>query len=267
MDVEKSGKQPPGELIPLFSDLAASPSLMEKGRLFDPGYSVDVRVALWLEYFLTAGDEPLKEIWARLSLEEQKTLGIKILKYYLSQPVFIRLSPEEKPIKPAPPLLLRRQGKVLTVERGIEPQGKVWLYYPLVHHRLWPGLLTLFQGGIFSFEEVVKGLGPELTIASSSRLIKIRQRAETLGSLFREKPGTSPSLIPEGQIDTEKTKILMVEDAPAQDPGSVNLSKGLSEGLKSGQSPTPGPDISLVQPAAPKKKKKRKPSSDQMELF
>ena len=53
---------------------------------------------------------------------------------------------------------------------------------------LWPGLLTLFQGGIFSFEEVIKGLEPELTIAASSHLETIRQRAETLHSLFRKGP-------------------------------------------------------------------------------
>lgn len=263
MDLEKSGKQLPDEWLPLFSDRAGSPSLMEKERFFHPGYSIGVRVALWLEYFLTAGLGPLKEIWARLSLEEQKTLGIEILKCYLSQPVFIRLFPEKKPIEPTSSLLLGRQGKVLTVKRGTETDGEVWFYYPLAHHRLWPGLLTLFQGGSFPFEEVVKDLGPELAIAASSRLIKIRQRAETLGSFFREKPGVAPSLIPERQGESEKTKTLMVEDAPAQVPGTADF----SEGLEPDQDLTPGPGLSSVQPAPPKKKKKKKPSADQMKLF
>lgn len=263
MDIEKSGKQLPGELIPLFSDRAASPSLMGKERLFDQGYSVDVRIALWLEYFLTAGMGPLKEKWSRQPEEEQKTLGIEILKYFLFQPVFIRLFPGKKPREPTNPHLLSRQGKVLTVKRGAEPDGEIWFYYPLVHHRLWPDLLTLFQGGNFSFEEVVKGLGPELAIAASSRLIKIRQRAETLDALFRDKPGAAPSLIPEGQLGTEKPQTLAAEDVPVDDPGDA----GLSEGLKTDQAPTPGPDLSLVQPAPPKKKKKKKASADQMKLF
>ncbi len=88
--------------------------------------------------------------------------------------------------------------------------GRVWFYYPLVHHRLWPGLLTLFQGGNFSFEEVFKGLEPELTIAASSHLETIRQRAETLSSLFRKGPdGDAPSsMIPDRQKQYRKIEDL-----------------------------------------------------------
>ena len=264
MGEKASSEQFSNEWIDLFSD--PDRFLAGKGILLEKEYPPPLRLVLWLEYFLTAGVESLKEIWGRLSLEEQKVLGIEILKCYLFQPLFVRIFPQEKSIKPAPPLLLRRQGKILTVERGTEPDGpdgEVWFYYPLVHHRLWPDLLTLFQGGGFSFEEVAKDLEPELTMAVSSHLEIFRRRAEALVSLSREKPGVAPSLIPEGQSGTEKTKIMMVEDAPVDKPRGTDL----SEGLKPDQDLTPGPDLSSVQPAAPKKRKKKKPAPDQMKLF
>lgn len=265
MGEKASSEQFPNDWIAFFSD--PDQFLTKKGILLEREYPPPLRLALWLEYFLTAGVKPLKGLWARLPMEEQNVLGVEILKCYLFQPLFIRIFPEEKSLKPTPPLLLKKQGKILTVERGTEPDGpdgEVWFYYPLVHHRLWPGLLTLFQQGeIFSFEEVAKGLEPELAIAASSHLETIRQRAETLSSLFRKMPGAAPSLIPEGQMGTEETTTLMVEDAPARVPGTANL----TEGRKTGQAPSPGPDSSLDQPAPPKKKKKKKPALDQMKLF
>jgi hypothetical protein len=254
------------EWIDLFSD--PDQFLTGKRILLQKECPLPLRLALWLEYFLTAGAGSLKEIWGRLSLEEQKVLGIEILKCYLFQPLFIRLSPEEKSIKPPSPLLLKKQGKILTVERGSEPDGpdgKVWFYYPLVHHRLWPGLLTLFQGGTFSFEEVAKGLGPDLMVASSSHLETIRQRAETLRSFFRKCPdGDVPfQVMPDRQRQIEKSGAFIAEDVPAQVQEDVRF----SEGEKSARPPTPGPDLSSVQPAAPKKRKKKKPAPDQMDLF
>jgi hypothetical protein len=264
MGEKASSEQSPIEWIAFFSD--PDQFLTRKGILLEKEYPPPLRLALWLEYFLTAGVKPLKGLWARLPMEEQKVLGMGILKCYLFQPLFIRLSPEGKSLKPTPPLLLKKQGKILTVERGTEPDGpdgEVWFYYPLVHNRLWPGLLTLFQGEILSFEEVFKSLESELTIAASSQLETIRQRGETLASLFRDKPGAAPSLIPEGQMGTEKTTTLMVDDAPAQVPGTANL----TEGGRTGLAPSPGPDSFLDQPAPPKKKKKKKPAPDQMKLF
>lgn len=251
------------EWIDLFSD--PDQFLTGKGILLQKECPLPLRLALWLEYFLTAGAGSLKEIWGRLSLEEQKVLGIEILKCYLFQPLFIRLSPEEKSIKLPSPLLLKKQGKILKVERGSEPDREVWFYYPLVHHRLWPGLLTLLQGGIFSSEEVIKGLEPELIIPSSSHLETIRQRAETLSSLFRKRPdGDVPfQMMPDRQKQTERTGVFIVEDVPAQIQEDVRS----SEGEKSIQRPIPGPDSSLDQPAPPKKKKKKKPAADQMDLF
>ena len=264
MGEKVSSEQFPDDWIAFFSD--PDQFLTKKGILLEKEYPSPLRLALWLEYFLTTGMGSLKKTWGRLSMEEQNVLGVKILKCYLFQPLFIRMSPEGKSLKPTPPLLLKKQGKILTVERGTKsdgPDGEVWFYYPLVHHRLWPGLLTLFQGEILSFEEVFKGLEPELTIAASSQLETIRHRAETLRSLFRKVPSTAPSLIPEGQMGTEEAKTLMVEDAPARVPETANL----TEGRKTGQAPSPGPDSSLDQPAPPKKKKKKKPASDQMKLF
>ena len=99
--------------------------------------------------------------------------------------------------------------------------GEVWFYYPLVHHRLWPGLLTLLQGGIFSSEEVIKGLEPELTIAASSHLEPIRQRVETLSSLFRDRQeGDVPfPVMPDRQRPTEKSGVFIAEDVPAPSSG------------------------------------------------
>ena len=126
-------------------------------------------------------------------------------------------------------------------------------------------MLTLLQGGIFSSEEVIKGLEPELTIAVSSHLEPIRQRVETLSSLFRDRQeGDVPfPVMPDRQRQTKKSGVFIVEDVPAQIQEDVRF----SEGEKSIQRPTSGPDSSLVQPAKPQKRKKKKPEADQMDLF
>ncbi|MGC1401395.1 MAG: hypothetical protein WA974_00525 [Thermodesulfobacteriota bacterium] len=266
MGEKASSEQFPNDWIAFFSE--PDQFLARKGILLEKEYPSPLRLALWLEYFLTAGVKPLEGLWARLPMEEQKVLGVEILKCYLFQPLFIRMSPEGKSLKPTPTLLLKKQGKILTVERGTEPDGpdgEVWFYYPLVHNRLWPGLLTLFQGEILSFEEVFKSLEPELTIAASSQLETIRKRAKTLRSLFSKEPdeGVPFPMTPNRPNQSEKIGTFNVEDDPAQVPMDVRF----SEGDKSAQPPASVPDISPVQPVKSQKKKKKKPVPDQMKLF
>lgn len=263
MGEKPSSEQFPDKWIDLFSD--PDQFLTGKGILLEEESPPPLRLALWLEYFLTAGARSFEEIWGRLSMEEQKVLGIEILKCYLFQPLFIRISPEEKSIKLPSPILLKKKGKILAVERGSEPDGEVWFYYPLVHHRLWPGLLTLFQGGVFSSEEVIKGLEPELTITASSHLETIRQRTGTLRSFFRKGPdGEAPfSMMPDRQNQTGKKGAFLVENVPVQVQEDVRF----SEVEESARPPASEPDIFPVQPVKPQKRKKKKPKPDQMDLF
>jgi hypothetical protein len=70
---------------------------MGNESLFETGYPASLRLALWLDFFLMAGEEGFKKKWPLLPTEEQKTLGIELLKCYLVQPLFLRLSQEERP--------------------------------------------------------------------------------------------------------------------------------------------------------------------------
>jgi hypothetical protein len=263
MKEKESSEQFPEEWIDLFSD----PDQLLKGDwiLLRKEYPPPLRLALSLEFYLTAGEEPLKELWGRLPLEELKVLRIEILKCYLFQPLFIRLFPQEKPRNPNPPLFLKRRGNLLFAERGTGSGREVGFYYPLAHHRLWPGLLSMNQNEKFSFEKCIKNLEPELTTAASSRMETLRQRADILRSLFlRERDGDVLFSVEPDQPDRkEKTEDVILEDKPAQDPGEVRF----SEGDKNAHSPASGPDLSPAQSAKPQKKKKKKPAADQMDLF
>jgi hypothetical protein len=263
MGEKESSERFTKEWIDLFSD--PDRVFKEEGILLTKDRPLSLLFALGLEFFLMAGEQSLKEFWGWLPLEEQKALRIEILKCYLFQPLFIRLFPEEKPINLTPPLLLKRQGKLLLVERGTGSGGEIGFYYPLVHHRLWPGLLSLNQEGIFSSEEILQGLEPELIIAASSTLKTIRQRAETLRALQKEEEeGEIPfSMGANQQKPAGEIEAVNAEDAPAGDPEEDRFPAR----DESAQPSVPVPDISPVQPAKPQKRKKKKPVPDQMDLF
>jgi hypothetical protein len=250
---------------PLFSDSAFDQLVLEEKVLFQPGYLKPLRLALWLDYFLMAGQDRLKEKWAQLSWEEQQALGIELLRCYLFQPLFLRLSQEERSATKNLLLISGKPGNLLRVEVESETTSESRFFYPLAHQRLWPGFLAVFEEGLFSSKEVFKGLQPELTLASSSRLETIRHRAETLDSFFLkwQGGGVSPDVIKTEQTNLEKSAPVPMEDLPAQTPGGVHSASAV-EAIQSAEE---GADLLPTSPTSPPKKKKRKTPTDQLKLF
>lgn len=251
------------DLIDLFSDPAQS--LTEKGDLFEKGCPAPLGLALWLESFLMAGEKPLKKEWTRLSSEAQRILGVELLKCYLFQPLFIRLSGEGRSGTTTPPTILGKQGKLLQIHYGGGPARKIRLFYPLAHSRLWPGVMTVSEEELFSSEKMFKQLEPGLRMAASSRSEKIRQRAETLRAFFLKWQGgsVSRSLKPEENTATSKRKPFNDVEIHAQEPGDANLDNDIVPT----QPMTSDPDSVPALPPRPKKKRKGKSASDQMKLF
>jgi hypothetical protein len=260
MKEDPSQEQSLKERADLFSDPASSLSHLGKGNLSASRYSESLHLALWLEFFLIAGKEPMKEKLALMPLEEQTELGIELLKCYLFQPLYIRLSMEQKTSVIKAPLTLESQGKLFQVEYGIGKDKKKELLYPLDHFHFWPGLFGLLEENFFSSEKVLKALEPGIILTSSSRLEKIRHRAETLGSLF---------------LNGKRKDITF--DSPPEDPSKIN--DGLEDtpgqahrDIHHPRQPEPNLPISSVSDplspfGTPKRKKKKKSSMDQMELF
>ncbi|MGA3083754.1 MAG: hypothetical protein ABSE95_03045 [Thermodesulfobacteriota bacterium] len=249
------------EWTDLFSDPASSLSALGKEALFERTYSVPLHLALWLEFFLIAGEEPVKEKWALLPLEEQTDLGIELLKCYLFQPVYIRLVKEERSLVLKAPLIMVNQEKFFQVEHGTGTNRKIELLYPLDHRRFWPELFGIFQEDFFSSEKVLKALEPGISLTSSSRLIKIKQRAETLGSFFvkGKNKETSTYLLPKDQSKTKNA----LEDIPGQAHEEIRPPKEIEPNHLA-------PAVSDLPPSPllpPKRKKKKKSSQEQMELF
>ena len=262
MKEDPSQEQSLKEWTDLFSDPASSLSALGKGDLSEPTFSASLYLALLSDLFLIAGEEPVKEKWASLPQEVQTDLGIELLKDYLFQPLYIRLSKEKKlsPIKS--PLKLESQGKFFRVEHGAGPNRKIELLYPLNHRRFWPDLFRLFEEDFFSSEKVFKALEPEILLASSSRLEKIRQRAENLSTLFLKgkQQEISTGLPPGDQSEINK--------CPGRYPRAS--ARGGSSPGKDGARPVgslPISDLPPSPPSPPKRKKKKKPSDDQLELF
>ncbi|OGP50294.1 MAG: hypothetical protein A2Y79_00960 [Deltaproteobacteria bacterium RBG_13_43_22] len=261
MNEDPSQAQSLKEFIDLFSDPVSSLSSLSNGTLFDPSFSSPLYLALWLEFFLIAGEKPVKERWALLPLAEQTDLGVELLKCYLFQPLYIRLSKEEKSSAIKSPLRLESQGKLFQVEHGTGTNRKIELLYPLDHLRFWPDLFQLFKEDFFSSEKVLKALEPGIILTSSSRLEKIRRRAETLGSFFRKEKDEKISMDflsgerPKPKMVLSETSGPAYPEPPA--PGPIEPSR--PEPVISDLSPSP--------PLPPKKKRKKKPSQDQMELF
>ncbi len=261
MKESPSQEQSLKEWTDLFSDSAESLSALEKGDFSEPTFSASLYLALLSDLFLSAGEEPVKEKWASLSRVVQTDLGIELLKDYLFQPLYIRLSKEKKlsPIKS--PLKLESQGKFFRVEHGAGPNRKIELLYPLNHRRFWPDLFRLFEEDFFSSEKVFKALEPEILLASSSRLEKIRHRAEDLSTLFLKgkHPEISASLPPGDQSEITNAR----EDAPGPAHGDVHPPEKMEPDL----SAPAISDLPPSPPSPPKRKKKKKPSDDQLELF
>jgi len=261
MNEDRSQGKSLKEWADLFSDPASSLSALGKGNHSESTYSAPLHLALWLEFFLIAGEEPVKEKWALLPLEEQIDLGIELLKCYLFQPLYIRLVKEERSSALKAPLIMVTQGKFFQIEHGIETNRKIELLYPLDHRRFWPDLFRLFQKVFFSSEKVLKALEPGISLTSSSGLRKIRQRAETLGSFFLKGKGKeiSTDLLPGDQSKTKNAR----EDTPGQAHEEIHPPKEIETKL-------PAPAVSDLPPSPlspPKRKKKKKSSQDQMELF
>jgi hypothetical protein len=264
MKEDPSLEQPLKEWIDFFSDPASSLFTLGKGNLSESAYSESLYLALWLEFFLVAGEEQVKKKWALLPLEEQTGLGIELLKCFLFQPLYIRLSKEEKSSAIKSPLKLESQGKLFRVEHGSGTNRKIEFLYPLDHYRFWPDLFRVFPEDFFSSEKILKALEPGIIMASSSRLGKIRQRAETLGSFFLKSTGTKipSSPLPEEQSNIDKNG-LFADDSPDQTEGIVHS----FEMIAPVQFP-PMTEENKPSPSSPKReKKKRRSSKDQMELF
>ena len=259
MKEDPSQEQSLKEWIDLFSDPATSLSTLEKGNLSESAYSASLYLALWLEFFLVAREKPVKEKWASLPQGEQTDLGIELLKCYLFQPLYIRLSKEERSSAIKAPLTMEAQGKLFRVEHGTGTNRKIELLYPLDHLRFWPDLFRLFQEDFFSSKKVFKTLEPGIILASSSRLEKSKRRAETLGSFFWK--GKSEKIFTDlFPGDQSKTKNAL-EDTPGQAHGDVHPPK-MIEPCQPEPAVSDLPPSPLLPP-----KRKNKPSKDQMELF
>ena len=163
MKEDPSQEQSLKEWTDLFSDPASSLSALGKGNLSEPAFSASLYLALLSDLFLVAGEEPVKEKWASLPLDVRTDLGIELLKGYLFQPLYIRLSKEEKASAIKAPLKLESQGKFFRVEHGAGPNRKIELLYPLNHLEFWPDLFGLFQEDFFSSEKVFKALEPGIS--------------------------------------------------------------------------------------------------------
>jgi hypothetical protein len=249
------------EWIELFSDPALSLStIWGKGDPVPSVYSRSVYLALWLEFFLVAGQKSVIEKWALLSFEEQIDLGIELSKCYLFQPLYLRLSRKEKTSVIKKPLKLESRGKLFRVEYGTGEDQKIEFLYPLDHTPFWPDMFGLLEDHFFSSEKTYEALKPWIILSSFSRLEKIRHRAETLSSYF---------------IKVKRKEIL--EDLPPEDPSKTNSVLEDYPGQVQGdilppEVPEPNlPAPPVSEPPSPllpiRRKKKKKSSMDQMELF
>jgi hypothetical protein len=246
----------------LFSDPASSlNALWGKGDLSESAYPASFYLALWLEFFLIAGENQAKEKWISLSFEEQIDLGIRLLKCYLFHPLYIRLSKEEKISVIKAPLRLESQGKLFRVEHGTGTSRKLELLYPLDHLEFWPDLFKVFPEDFFTSEKILKALEPGIILVSSSRLEKTRHRAEKLTALFskRKYKEISEALPSEDQSKNPPVR----EDTPEQADQEVIAPDRFEPNqptlLVSDLPPSPG--------LPPKRKKKKKTAMDQMDLF
>lgn len=246
----------------LFSDPAASLSGLKKGIPFGPGLSPSIRLALWFELFLLIGGEGAKSQLASLPEEELLDLGIRLLQCYLSQPLYIRIFHGQTRSIFRKPLNFKAQGKLYLVEQGMGEKNRKEILYPLDHRRLWPEALRLLPDRVFASDSVYKTLEPAIRLSSSSRLEKIRMRGETLSVLFRE-----------GRIADRSTILpdeAMSLPPPAAEEGGGKGTLEIKQVATAEATPIPsletqGPVPPFPHP--PGKKKKRKSSQEQLELF
>jgi hypothetical protein len=235
--------------------------LMEKGDLFETGYPVALRAALWTDFFLTGGTDDFKKKWSRLPLEEKIVLGTVLFKGYLHQPMFLRLWPEKGEKIPQRHSPVTQKGKLLQTVFNMEDRTIVQIYYPLPHDRLWPELLEILLDDFFPSESVRRILGQELALVALSRLPHLRQRGQTLQTRLAAKT---------------------IEESPRGVAQSGGLSQeGEGDSSAQGDNSTPGPnpptypdsppEIDPVEEAKPgrsgKRKKKKKSADEQMKFF
>jgi hypothetical protein len=231
-------------------------ALMEKADLFDPGCPTSLKSALWLDYFLNEGALTFKEKWGLLPPEEKNLLGMEILKCYLHQPLFLRLSRDGRGEISGTPLVSEKKGGLLQVTFASGNQKILQRYYPLHHNRLWPDLLEILAKVFFPSSATSHSLERELALVSGSRLAHLRQRAETLRLFF---PGTA----------TREPLPQPLEKEMAES----DLNQGLAAFAPLAQMETDPPPPASVIPedrdkrSGPGKKKKRKSADDQMKLF
>ena len=251
------------DLVHFFSEATHDRAMAGEALLFDRSFPLPWRLALWLDYFLMAGGERIKEKWSELPLEEQLDLGLEVLKCYLAQPLFIRLSPERREAMKNQPLVSEKEGRLLRVIFPSESTAPPYALYPLAHERLWPGLLDVLMDKLFPSEELSKSLQPALVMAASSRLETIRKRAEVLSSFFFK--GKAESLSsgsqPGQQMNPEEHALPPMAQIPAQ--AAEMLPMAIPE-----ESDLPIPkDAEQPSSAASSRKKKKKTSGDQLKLF
>jgi hypothetical protein len=265
MDKVQLPEKPLSQWGHLLFDTPGDQSLSPEELLCRPKHPLPLRLAFWLDFFLTAGQERLREKWMLLSEEDQQALGLEILKCYLTQPLFIRLFPGEKSITRNPSFISGRSEKLLQVEvdSGTTPERR--FFYPLAHRRLWPALLSVLKEELFTSLVIYKGLQPALVLASSSRLAAIRERAETLVSFFSTKQvlDLSPEAVTKEKIFSEEEGTPSIPAIP-EETRKVILSSEVEE---PDQSIPEKADVAPPPSASSPKKKKKKTINHQLELF
>ncbi len=207
-----------------------------------------VRMALWLELLLCRGWEKAARDFRNLPLKDQRELGGLLLRAYLFQPLYIRL-PDGGRL--STPVSFSACGKFFKIEAHGAEGGAHTLLYPLDHRRLWPEGLRLLPEGLWAHPELGRSLNPDLFLASISRRPMLRQRAQTLHTLFlrtREGLFSSQDLFPSPAIAPPP------EGPIPELPGSAHSAD--EGGNKTEEGPVPSP-----------KKKKRKHLQTQLDLF
>lgn len=230
------------EWVELFQDPGAALSTLE--RNVEGKASLSLRLALWFEYFLQKGADEVKSRLSLLSQEELIALTLPWLQCFLSQPLYLRIYRGESPEPFQAPLNFSPWGRLYLVEQGTGERRRREVLYPLEHKRLWPEALYLLPEKIVSSSSVIQALSPAISLAASSRLEKIRKRAEILAALFRRGKGEEEggSVSPRIPPPEEQGEVQAAEEGAWKKKGK--------EGVPTGR-----------------KKRTRKPGAEQLVLF
>ncbi len=95
----------------------------------------------------------MKEKWASLPLEVQTDLGIELLKGYLFQPLYIRLSKEEKVISHKSALETGKPGEILSSRAWDRNKPENRIIIPLGPSSILAGFVQIISRGFFFFRK------------------------------------------------------------------------------------------------------------------